>query len=209
MIYDYYATNKQPFFGVFSFVTICSSQFLTNQRVWYITKMEKKSAPKKSAMDAALFYLGIRDRSVGEMREYLQKKQYEADEIESVLRRLNELSLLDDSVFARRVLRSKTAMKPVSRKEMKAVLIRHKIGKEIVEDTLSEYDHETELAAARKLAEEVTRKVAKYPPEERWRRAAAKMAAKGYPYGVIREALAGMSGEDPEITDDAEQEYME
>ena len=156
-----------------------------------------------------MFYLGIRDRSVGEMREYLQKKQYEADEIESVLRRLNELSLLDDSVFARRVLRSKTAMKPVSRKEMKAVLIRHKIGKEIVEDTLSEYDHETELAAARKLAEEVTRKVAKYPPEERWRRAAVKMAAKGYPYGVIREALADMSGENPEITDDAEQEYME
>ncbi len=92
---------------------------------------------------------------------------------------------------------------------MKAILIRHKLGKQIVEDTLSVFDHDTELAAARKLAEEVIRRVAKYPQEERWRRAAAKMAAKGYPYGVIREALSGLTEETAGIPDDMEQEYME
>ena len=149
-------------------------------------------------MDAALFYLGIRDRSVGEIREYLQKKQYEAEEIDAVLSRLEELRLLDDSVFARNLLRAKTSAKPLSRMELKAVLIRHKLGKRIVDETLSEYDAEAELAAAERLAADVIRKVAKYPKEERWRRAAAKMAAKGYPYGVIREALSGMGTEDTE-----------
>ena len=160
-------------------------------------------------MDAALFYLGIRDRSVGEMRDYLQKKQYEPEEIGSVLARLEELRLLDDGVFARNLLRLKTSMKPLSRKEMKSVLIRHKIGKQTAEEVLAEFDGEMELAAARKLAEEVKRKVSKYPREEQWKRAAAKMAAKGFPYGVIREALRDMTAENAEDMDDPEQEYME
>ena len=171
--------------------------------------MEKKSSPKKSAMDAALFYLGIRDRSVGEMREYLQKKQYEPEEIGSVLSRLEELRLLDDSAFARNLLRSKTTMKPLSRMEMRSVLIRHKIGKQTAEETLSEFDGGMELDAALKLAAEVKKKVAKYPPEERWRRAASKMAAKGFPYGVIREALKDMTGEDGDVSDGMDEEYTE
>ena len=160
-------------------------------------------------MDAALFYLGIRDRSFGEMREYLQKKQYGPEEIEQVMTRLRELGLLNDETFAKSVVRSNTAMKPVSRKEMKAILIRHKVGRKDIEETLAEFDAETELAAARRLAADVVRKVSKYPREERWGRAASKMAAKGFPYGVIREALSGMFGEDPEMTDETEGEYSE
>lgn len=71
-----------------------------------MTEIEKKKVKvKKTAESMALNYISYRDRSVLEMRAYLEKKNYSTDEIEVCLENLTEWGLLDDEGFCRKFIR--------------------------------------------------------------------------------------------------------
>src|SRR6185312_210663 len=59
-----------------------------------------KTAPP-SALDQALRWLAVRDRTEGELRLKLKRKSYPADQIAAALERLRGLGYLDDARFAR------------------------------------------------------------------------------------------------------------
>ncbi|MBS2028349.1 MAG: RecX family transcriptional regulator [Deltaproteobacteria bacterium] len=62
--------------------------------------MSKAAAPP-SALDQALRWLAVRDRTEGELRLKLKRKSYPADQIAAALERLRGLGYLDDARFAR------------------------------------------------------------------------------------------------------------
>ena len=55
---------------------------------------------KASIYDSAIRYIGIRMRSIKEVKEYLNKKKYDNKDIESVVNKLIEQGLLNDKKFA-------------------------------------------------------------------------------------------------------------
>lgn len=61
------------------------------------------------ALSRALYYLGYRARSVGEVRERLLRYGYGEATVEEVVERLRELGYLDDAQFARTVASEKSS----------------------------------------------------------------------------------------------------
>ena len=112
-------------------------------------KSEKKKIERR-ADSMALNYISYRDRSVLEMQNYLEKKEFSQDEIERCLKNLTEWGLLDDQDFCRKFI------KHSKDKERGSIRIRydlkHKgIGDEIIESCMAEEltgEEEMEIALA-------------------------------------------------------------
>ena len=105
---------------------------------------------KRSAMDCALHYLGYRMRSQKEMRDHLQSKRYEPEEIDQAMTRLQELGLLDDAQFAVELVQSKSKGR-VGQRKLKQALYRAGIAEDEQLSALATYPVEQEQTACDEL----------------------------------------------------------
>ncbi|ARM31420.1 regulatory protein RecX [Prosthecochloris sp. HL-130-GSB] len=114
---------------------------------------ERQETDVRKALEQALRFLGVREHSRAEITGKLQRSGYEPDVIERTLRRLEELSLVDDLSFARNFIRSRTRGKPSGYHKLRYELMRKGVGAEISEKALEEYDGaaQCERAALKKL----------------------------------------------------------
>ena len=84
----------------------------------------------EKATSHALHFISYRQRSESEVRSRLAKR-YSGDVTESVVRRLNELGMLDDESFAREWTRSRSTYRPRSASAIRRELV----GKGVDRDT--------------------------------------------------------------------------
>ena len=90
------------------------------------------------AKEAAITYLGHRARSEKEVRTKLKGKGFEEETIAIVIRRLHELSYLDDERFAQNYIRSRFKVKGYGPQRIRSELRRLGIADDLIEQAIED-----------------------------------------------------------------------
>lgn len=148
----------------------------------------QQAAEVGNAHDKALNFLDLRRRSTKEIRDYLWRKEFEPDIIQSVIDRLTKAGLLSDGEFARAWVRDRLLLKPKSKRALSAELFAKGIARETADLVLSELDGDDELNA---LQDSINRKLrqTKYATRENDDKLIAALAREGYKYSDIKNCL--------------------
>jgi len=100
-------------------------------------------------LNYALWLLGRRDRSVGEIEEKLSAKKYTVEEIKKSISFLRKQGFLDDARFAKHYIENQLSVKPLGKYQLKMKLKRKFIADEIIEKTITEIGPDREMELAR------------------------------------------------------------
>lgn len=149
----------------------------------------KQSVEHLSPMDYALKYLTSRDRTVSEMQEYLDEKEFGEADIDATIERLKALGLLDDARFATRFVETRLAAKPVSKRHLIEQLRGHGLSEDDINVAIEFADDDTETANALKIAQKFARQFQDLDPDKRRQRMFSRLQARGYSYDVARRAI--------------------
>ena len=87
-------------------------------------------------------YIGIRLRSINEIREYMARKDISLEKQEEVIERLLKNKLLDDSVFARAFIKDKMNFTTMGPYRIELELKKHKIDDKIIKKYINEIDRD-------------------------------------------------------------------
>ncbi len=148
-----------------------------------------------SAYDSALRLLGVRARSRHELRTRLLDKDFEPDEVDSVLDRLAGVGLVDDRDFAHQWARSRHTYSAKGRTALRHELRTKGVDPVIVAEAVGTIDDADERDRA---AELLGKKIGRVPvealddPKERdrhLRRLVSMLARRGYGPGVAMELV--------------------
>ncbi|MDO8691123.1 MAG: regulatory protein RecX [Dehalococcoidia bacterium] len=110
----------------------------------------------QEALDAALGYLGPRQRSVWEVRQRLRRSSLDPDLIERIINWLLERRLIDDDAFAGFWIEGRESFKPRGKRLLRQELRTRGVSPEVVEPHLESLDEQdSAIRAARKKALEL------------------------------------------------------
>lgn len=91
-------------------------------------------------MDAAIKYIGVRLRSIKEIKDYLKKKYEEENLIEVATNKLISLGYLDDNKFAKAFIKDKLKFTSMGDYKIKMELEHLGVSSEIIEENISNID---------------------------------------------------------------------
>jgi len=132
-------------------------------------------------------YLGIRPRSVKEIREYLEKKNIELEVIERVIQQLLKDKFLNDKEFAvwwTRGRQSKGKAIFIIRRELEE----KGVDRDIVEEVTGECAKD-DTRVAQEVVDKYHPRYAKYSGREYFEKMGAFLARRGFSYEIIRKVL--------------------
>ena len=86
-------------------------------------------------------YIGVRLRSINEIREYMERKGVSEEVIEDTLKRLIKNKLLDDDTFAKAFVKDKLNFTTMGPYRIERELERHKIDKSIIDKYINTIDN--------------------------------------------------------------------
>jgi regulatory protein len=133
---------------------------------------------QQRAIDLAYRALGRRERTVVELRAYLEGKRVEPDAIEHAIEELKAAGFLDDVRFAERFAEDKRTLERWGRERIDLDLRRRGVPADIVDAVVEAQDRSDELAAALSL---LAQRMPEPPPDDRGRdRAWRLLVRKGY-----------------------------
>ena len=148
------------------------------------------------ALNRAVAFLAIRDRSCREVERKLTDKGYLDDTVEMVLYKLQKERLLDDAAFARAWVEARA-----SRGLGKARLLQELRIKGVADDTaqaaLAGLDAGEHDAQALAQATKVLRRYGSLPAREATQKAIAALMRRGYGYGEASRALQSAREQEP------------
>ena len=108
----------------------------------------------RRALDLAGKALSVRDRSVVELRTYLERKRVEPDLIDAVVRELERTGVLDDARYAERFTEDRRSLQGWGPERIEQELVRRGIPADLIAPALSQRSRADELEAARTLLAE-------------------------------------------------------
>ncbi len=133
------------------------------------------------ARKSALRYLGYRDRSVHEMRNYLEGKGYSAPVVDGTVEYLASLGYLNDARFARTFAQYRIECKKMGRFRLRHELVNRGIAESLADSVLDEvFADISELDLARDCAEKKLRAWEGLPIQTVKRRLAGFLGRKGF-----------------------------
>jgi regulatory protein len=140
--------------------------------------------------------VGHRDRTVAELRTFLERKRVEPDAIAEAVEELTAAGFLDDARFARRFAEDKRELERWGSERIARDLQRRGIAPDLVERVVSAQSREAELATAVVLLEQ---RIAGLGDDRDRDRAWRLLVRRGYDpelaYDAIRRHEAGEGGE--------------
>ncbi|MCR2805086.1 RecX family transcriptional regulator [Paenibacillus soyae] len=151
----------------------------------------------------AIAYLGAKPRTRKAIGQYLTRKEFQQENIEYALNRLESEQLVDDEQYARQFAGSRLRSGLKGRLMIKQELQQRGISKQAAAEAISELDSDSELAAAKKLAEKKFRSV-KGDRNQRRMKLTAFLMRRGFPGSVVREALKGLDWKEENGHDEEE-----
>jgi regulatory protein len=107
--------------------------------------------PRQRAFERALRSISVRERTSGEVKEFLQRRGYAGDVIADVVRSLREEGLVDDAGYARRFAEDRRLLDRWGSERIARDLERRGIDRELVEQALAGHGRDDELAVAVEL----------------------------------------------------------
>lgn len=134
--------------------------------------------------DRSLMWLMIRPRSTWEVEDYLRKKTEDEEVREKLLATFKEKKYIDDEDFAQRWVANRRLLKPVSKLKLRQELLKKRVPKEIIDQTL-EADETDEAGVLVELIAK-KRKISRYQDD---RKLMEYLARQGFRYGDIKDAL--------------------
>ena len=150
--------------------------------------------PYARAWNYALWLLGRQAYTTGQLKDKLNRKGAAEDTVTKVLDKLLELKLVDDALYAEAFVRSRSRSKGAIR--LRQELFRKGVAEPLVDKAVGELDEATQLGAALSLAQKNLWRW-KGEPRQRYAKAYAFLARRGFPVEVVREAL-GQALAEPE-----------
>lgn len=159
---------------------------------WQRLDALRQQSETRKALDKAMDLLSLREHAAGELYQKLCRK-FDAPSAAWAVARAQELGLLDDAAVARRRA-AELYRKRKSRREILNDLAAKGIDRSTADAAVEalyaaqdeEQDGPAELATARAL---VQRQYARKLAEGKRDQVAAALARRGFPHGVIRQAL--------------------
>ena len=140
---------------------------------------------KLKPVDYALFLLKLRDRSVGEIRDKMKRKDFSESEIQKTLDFLIEKNFVDDERFARNYVRNKLLEKPVGKYYLTNKLRQKFISTEIIEKTLLAVK-EGEANVALEAAERFLRRNSNLPKEKIYQKLSRHLISRGFGWEEVK-----------------------
>jgi regulatory protein len=107
--------------------------------------------PRQRAFERALKSISVRERTGSEVEAFLQRRGYDRDVIEDVIRALEEERLVDDAGYARRFAEDRRLLDQWGTERIAQDLGRRGIAADLVEAALAGIDAEAELGTAVEL----------------------------------------------------------
>jgi len=158
-------------------------------------RMRKKNWPPRKdtednralAFNFSLKYLSFRNRSIKEVYDYLLRKNFIDETINSVLKRLVDLKFLNDEEFAKSWIESRQKYKGKSKYILKNELRLKGLKNDLIEPLLNEA--EDDLETAKTLFEKKKKTLAKLPAEEFKKKMAAFLQRRGFSWSVVSKLL--------------------
>lgn len=139
----------------------------------------------KRAKEKALYLISGHDYSQKNLYDKL-RRDYPEDVAERVIERMEELGLLNDEAYARRMAHDLLYLKKMSARGAVYKMMEKGIDKSLAEEIVEEF----ELDPVEMLVELIERKYAdKLDDEKSLRRTVASLQRLGYSWGEIRAAL--------------------
>ena len=153
---------------------------------------------QSKANNYALKLLGFRARSEHEIRNRLGQKGYESDIIEGTVKFLKKNNYIDDYAFAKALVNDELNLKQSGEGLIKQKLFQKGIDKEICQRVLEEIlDEDKSFAVCKQLAEKkLNTSYREDAPIDKTRKLVAFLQRRGYPYSMIRKALAEILNQD-------------
>ena len=105
----------------------------------------------QKAIQRALNSLNVRERTGYELRQFLERRSFEPDVIDDVLKALREEGLVDDAGYARRFAEDRRLLDQWGNERIARDLIRRGIDRELVDEALAGHDRRDEIGVAVEL----------------------------------------------------------
>ncbi|MFC2020539.1 regulatory protein RecX [Chloroflexota bacterium] len=157
-------------------------QTLSTEQIETLTRTNLLSR----CFNAATLYLSYRPRSEPELRERLHRRGFHGDSIETVITRLKEQGLVDDTAFAQFWKDNRESFSPRSQRLTKLELRQKGVADEIIDQTVAAIDDEDSAyrAALRKARSLTTPEYQSFR-----RRLGDHLKRRGFSYGVINHTV--------------------
>lgn len=143
------------------------------------------------AIKYALKLLSYRGRSESELLKRLRIKGFGVEAVESAMERLKDGGYVDDENLARSLKRRAEEVKHLGLGGARMYLREMGIPKDIVEETLKDYD---EIASSMRLVNSRSRSASGVPRSVARRRLSGQLRRRGFSAGVARKALEALNG---------------
>ncbi|MEK3882213.1 RecX family transcriptional regulator [Paenibacillus sp. PL2-23] len=193
--YCIYTGAEEPILSVHEDILIkfrlMKGQLLTADDITSIRNEDERYG----AYALAIAYLGMKPRTRKAISQYLTRKQFLEDNIQYALDRLESEQLVDDEQYARQFARSRLRAGQKGRLMIGQELQQRGISKQAAAEALSELDSDSELSAARRLAEKRVRQL-KGDRKQKRMKLTAFLMRRGFPGSIVREALRGLEWEE-------------
>ena len=164
---------------------------LTLKKGQRLSEAEVEAFRQDSEVDLALQratrYLGMRPRSTAEIVGYLQRKEYDEQVVEVVVRRLHERGYLDDEAFARFWVDNRNRFRPRGAQALRHELRQKGVERDTIDATLEEQDEDSAAWAA---AEARMGRWADLDKFEFEQKLMAFLARRGFRFDVCRRTAA-------------------
>jgi regulatory protein len=141
------------------------------------------------AENVSMHALTRRGMSRWELEKTLRGREFEEDEIQAELERLEGVGLIDDAYLAETIVRAQRERKGLGRSAIIAELRRRHIDEEHFEAALGQLEEDDEQSRANEIAEKRAGQLSSYGNEIAKRRLTAFMMRKGYSSSVVRTAV--------------------
>jgi regulatory protein len=142
--------------------------------------------PYERAWSYTLWLLGRQAYTTGQLRDKLTRKGATDETVGRVLEKLTDLKLVDDALYAEAFVRTRSRTKGAIR--LRQELFHKGVAEPLVEKAVGGLDEAAQLGSAVALAQKNLWRW-KGEPRERYAKAYAFLARRGFPVDVVRGAL--------------------
>lgn len=145
----------------------------------------RKKAVLDKAYDRSLNLIMRRPRSKWEIEDYLRRKDYKPEDINSTVNRLEAAGHIDDKNFASRWVESRRLLKSTSKRKLALELRQKRLSDEIIQAALKD-DETDEVKVIRQLIEK-KKNQSRYSDRQKLM---AYLSRQGFSYDDIKRAMS-------------------
>lgn len=145
---------------------------------------------KNEALKFAMKLIGLRKRSIFEIKQRLKEKGYNSNISAEIIKELQGYKYLDDESFAESYIRDRIQFRPSGKTLIKVELRKKGIDSKIIEEKLEELlDEEKELEMARKIVKKKAKTLINKEPRKVFAKILFHLKSKGFSSHIIQKAM--------------------